>query len=63
MDTLIAELAQIKAPGMISTGYQAEMGIGATNMARIQGLYDLRWKAESVRQGRSMSQRWRPTRS
>ena len=26
---------------MISTGYQAEMGIGAINMARIQGLYDL----------------------
>jgi len=26
---------------MISTGYQAEMGIGAINMARIQGLFDL----------------------
>ena len=38
---LTEELAQMKALGIIGTGYQAEVGIGAIDMARVQAFYDL----------------------
>ncbi len=38
---LTEEVAQMKALGIIGTGYQAEVGIGAIDMARVQAFYDL----------------------
>lgn len=38
---LTEEVAQMKAPGIIGTGYQAKVGIGAIDMARVQAFYDL----------------------
>ena len=40
-EKLKAEVAQMKALGIMGTGYQAETGIGAIDMARVQGFYDL----------------------
>ena len=38
---LTEEVAQMKALGIIGTGYQAEVGIGAIDMGRVQAFYDL----------------------
>jgi NitT/TauT family transport system substrate-binding protein len=41
MERLTAEVASLKDYGIIGTGAQAEMGIGAIDMARVQAFYDL----------------------
>ena len=41
IELLTAEVASMKEYGIIGTGAQAEMGIGAIDMARVQGFYDL----------------------
>jgi NitT/TauT family transport system substrate-binding protein len=41
MDLLTAEVAALKDYGIIGTGYQTEVGIGAIDMARVQAFYDL----------------------
>ena len=41
LELLTAEVASIKEYGIMGTGSQAEMGIGAIDMARVQGFYDL----------------------
>jgi NitT/TauT family transport system substrate-binding protein len=41
VEKLNAEVVQMKALGIIGTGGQAEMGIGAIDMARVQAFYDL----------------------
>ena len=38
---LTEDVAQMKALGIIGTGYQAKVGIGAIDMARVQAFYDL----------------------
>ena len=41
IELLTAEVASMKEYGIMGTGSQAEMGIGAIDMARVQGFYDL----------------------
>lgn len=41
VEKLNAEVEQMKALGIIGTGYQAEVGIGAIDMARVQAFYEL----------------------
>jgi NitT/TauT family transport system substrate-binding protein len=41
IELLTAEVASMKEYGIMGTGAQAEMGIGAIDMARVQGFYDL----------------------
>ncbi|MDO8882573.1 ABC transporter substrate-binding protein, partial [Pseudotabrizicola sp.] len=41
VEKLNAEVEQMKALGIIGTGYQTEMGIGAIDMGRVQAFYDL----------------------
>lgn len=41
LELLTAEVVALKEYGIIGTGAQAEMGIGAIDMARVQGFYDL----------------------
>lgn len=41
MERLTAEVASLKEYGILGTGAQAEMGIGAIDMARVQAFYDL----------------------
>ena len=48
---LASELAQIKALGIIGTGYQAEVGIGAIDLARVQAFYDLAVAAKIIEAG------------
>ena len=48
---LATELAQIKALGVIGTGYQAEVGIGAIDMKRVQAFYDLAVAAKIIEAG------------
>ena len=41
LELLTAEVASMKEYGIMGTGAQAEMGIGAIDMARVQAFYDL----------------------
>jgi NitT/TauT family transport system substrate-binding protein len=50
-DKLKSEVAQMKALGIIGTGYQAEVGIGAIDMARVQAFYDLAVAAKILEAG------------
>lgn len=48
---LKAEVAQLKALGLIGSGYQAEVGIGAIDLARVQASYDAAVAAKIIEAG------------
>lgn len=50
-EKLQSEVEQLKALGIIDSGHQLEMGIGAIDMARIQGFHDLAVKAGIIEEG------------
>ena len=51
LELLNAEVVALKEYGIIGTGAQAEMGIGAIDMARVQGFYDLAVEAGILEAG------------
>jgi len=50
-EKLQAEVAQLKALGIIDSGYQLEAGIGAIDMDRIQAFLDLTVAADIIEEG------------
>lgn len=51
VDGLKGELEQMKSLGIIGSGYQAEVGIGAIDMKRVQAFYDLAIAAKIIEAG------------
>ena len=51
LEKLDAEVAQLKALGIIDSGYQLEVGIGAIDMDRIQAFHDLTVEAGIIEEG------------
>ena len=50
-EKLKAEVAQMKALGIMGTGYQAEAGIGAIDMKRVQAFLDLAVAGKIIAEG------------
>ena len=51
VEKLKAEVDQMKALGIIGSGYQADVGIGAIDMKRVQAFYDLAVETKILEKG------------